>query len=632
MTVIQNIILPELSLGAPLNMYFRVNKADFDARDILEAQAEYNYSDKILILRSGDKYYFNTYYNGFSVNIWQQNCAFSKLSLWLRGKGRVRAELALMQHESDLARSRHDVLTHKILAQYNVELTPEGVSLPIENWPQLKRGILYLSLQADDDRAEFYGGAFTTAEPPRPVRLGIVITHYNRKQYVLPALKRLKRDILDNPLYREHISIAVADNSRNITETEAQGATVLPNPNYGGAGGFARGLLHWQDKGFSHCLFMDDDASCETESIYRTLSLLQYARYDNLAVSGAMLREAEPYLLWAKGEYWHKFSIDCPKRGLDMRFAAHLLFAEEPNQNNTQQQYGGFWHFAFPIAKTAHYPFPFFVRGDDMLFGLSNDFRIITLNGISAFAEDFSVKHTPFISYLSLRADLLIAAAADSASVPAVFIRCYRRYLRGQLYAYNYAHGRAVSLAAQDFMQSISFWRHNMDLSAVRQKLAQQADGEKLQVQKLPARGQMRPPMRESKCRKLFRKLTQQGSLLPSAFINDETALIPKNFSGNPALSFRRRRVFYYTDDLSHGYYAEYDKSRFWQEWRLGRQIRRDMKRNLPAILADYRQNWQSLACESFWRNVYAAELAAQDANSEPHFPECNRNNYPAAL
>ncbi len=65
--------------------------------------------------------------------------------------------------------------------------------------------------------------------------------------------------------------------------------------------------------------------------------------------------------------------------------------------------YGGWWFFAFPIKQVTRYPFPFFVRGDDINFSLANDFHITTLNGVVSFAEDFSDKESPMTLYLDLR-------------------------------------------------------------------------------------------------------------------------------------------------------------------------------------------------------------------------------------
>jgi len=606
MAVIQNIILPELALQTPLNMYFRLDKQDFDDKEAGEGGSCYDYRRKILTLTVDKKYYFNTYYNGLSVNIWKENCRIDTLTLRLRGEGRVQAEIVHIKQEFDAGRSAKTVLAHRLLAQKSLNLTAEGCILPVEDWPHLQDGMLYITLRAGKNggaAGKFYGGCFeTTDKPLHNIKLGLIITHFNRKAYVLPAMQRLKRDILQHPYYGSSINIAVIDNSRTITAEEANGVFVLPNANYGGAGGFARGLLHCKDSGFSHCLFMDDDASCETESIYRTLSLLQYARFDNLAVAGAMLRECEPYFLWCKGEYFEKLRIKNPRRGLDMRKISDLLQAEEDPVTNSK--YGGFWHLAFPIAKTDYYPFPFFVRGDDVLFSLVNNFRIITLNGIGNFANDFSSKESPFICYLGARGTFLSDIIARPGSVH-FYLKRYKRMIRAQLYAYNYAHARAYSLAMQDLMKGMKFWTDSMNMIEVRQKLAREAGGETIKNMDKPALGHKRSHKREKILRKLFRKMSWQGFLLPYFLIKKTAILMPKNFAGDHAAGFRRQSIFYYEEDLSHGYYARHDKKRFFTEWWLSWKIRLQMARQLKGVIADYKNNWHKLASEAFWRQTY---------------------------
>lgn len=51
--------------------------------------------------------------------------------------------------------------------------------------------------------------------------------------------------------------------------------TIIHNPNCGGSGGFARGLLEGVNFGCSHIIFLDDDISLDTNVILKTYSLLK---------------------------------------------------------------------------------------------------------------------------------------------------------------------------------------------------------------------------------------------------------------------------------------------------------------------------------------------------------------------
>lgn len=53
------------------------------------------------------------------------------------------------------------------------------------------------------------------------MKLGVVITHFNRKQYVVPAIQRIESQLLNDPQYEGKIDLVVVDNSKNITQEEA---------------------------------------------------------------------------------------------------------------------------------------------------------------------------------------------------------------------------------------------------------------------------------------------------------------------------------------------------------------------------------------------------------------------------
>lgn len=53
------------------------------------------------------------------------------------------------------------------------------------------------------------------------------------------------------------------------------------------------------------------------------------------------------------------------------------------------------------------YSFPFFVRGDDIEFSYTNKFKIIHMNGIAVWQEDFKIKESPMTLYLDVRSHVL---------------------------------------------------------------------------------------------------------------------------------------------------------------------------------------------------------------------------------
>lgn len=124
---------------------------------------------------------------------------------------------------------------------------------------------------------------------------------------MIPAVHRICQDVLNDTRY-SNIYLVVVDNSKNLTRHELESndkVYLIPNTNVGGSGGFARGLLYLKDNGFSHCLFMDDDASCHEESIKRTYAYWSYVVDDrSMGISGILFDENFPVTVLEAGGRW----------------------------------------------------------------------------------------------------------------------------------------------------------------------------------------------------------------------------------------------------------------------------------------------------------------------------------------
>ena len=84
----------------------------------------------------------------------------------------------------------------------------------------------------------------------------------------------------------------MVDNGHTLEESLGSDCvTVIPNKNAGGAGGLCRGLMEANDRGFTHCLFMDDDVEIFPESFFRTRVLTDYFKeeYRTCSVNGPMM-------------------------------------------------------------------------------------------------------------------------------------------------------------------------------------------------------------------------------------------------------------------------------------------------------------------------------------------------------
>lgn len=575
---LQELLLPGFEFSAPEEMYVR--------RGMFVTPF---YGQRRLQFRAGGAAQFDTYYNSISVGTWKRATIVDSLSLMLEGQGRFLLRVGLNR----LGQSYRWLLEQEIALPLAAPL-----SMP---WPTLEDGMLFIALEALED-GELTGGRFVTATAPvAPVKLGAVITHFNRKPFVVPAIARIRDGVLRQPDLAGKIELIIVDNSSNLTAAEAEGAMLIPNQNFGGSGGFTRGLLHLLDHGFTHCLFMDDDATCEIDSLRRAYALQCFAAKPDLAISGALLRELEPSRLFEKGASFQD-GLVCPlNHARDVRDVNTLLEIEQLRQRS---DYGAWWFFCFKLSEVKSFPFPFFVRGDDIFFSILNKFSIETVNGISCWGEDFQLKENPATRYLGLRATLAVMLMHGGARRLRT-LRVLLSWLFSSLFSYNYGSAEAILLAIRDVAKGPAFWRENMDNAAVRATLAPFNAEEKMQPICL---ADYNPALRsefEPRWRRWLRMATLNGFLLPGFLLRDGIVYEEKSFRAAYRRLFRYRRVLYYYEAAGQGYVAQYDRKRFFSVLkRFGCAVSLYLSR-MPELRRAYRDALPGLTSEAFWRDIY---------------------------
>jgi hypothetical protein len=573
--------MPNLAFGAPEDMYVRLNNDNVHAL----------FSEGFLLFDAGGRASFDTFFNSITVGSWKTHTAVQDLLLHLRGTGRFIVRIGIRRIGD----------ANRWLAEHVVTLSQDSdVQIDLDCWANLESGMLYFALEALEAGSLRAGHFATCSAPQRDVKLGIVITHFNRKQWVLPAIARIRNELLSDPLYKGRIELVVVDNSQNITLDESEGITLLPNKNLGGSGGFTRGLLHLKDQqDFTHCLFMDDDASCEIESIRRSFHLLSYSQTDRFSIAGALLREFQPFLMWEKGAKFDG-AVRPLKTNLDMRDQFDLLLSEE---NDQLPEYGAWWFFAFPIQDVRTYPFPFFVRGDDILFGLSNEFYIQTMNGIACWGDDFELKAGPLTYYLDARHQILEFIYLDKGIIYSIK-KIFGFFISSAL-SYNYSSARAISEAIVDVTHGPKFWLENLDMSVVRARINKYDSPEKLvRIDKFTLSPSVESN-HEHWFRRVIRIFTLNGFLLPSVMLRSGTVYQHKSFKASFRAIFRYKSIYYEYAPSGMAYIARHNKTLFFKElavvsWRLGMfslnywHLRRIYKKALPEMMT-----------ESFWRDIY---------------------------
>ena len=587
---LQTLVMPSSVFGAPETLYVRLSHG-----------AVFDEKKKVLSFIQGGRASFDTFFNGFTIHTWKKHTAIDTLCFGLKGRGKFILRFGVhCLNAADRWLNEQTILLHEGKEFFTT----------LKFWPDLRDGMLYFSLEALEEGFIEDGYFSTTQCPSNNVKLGIVITHFNRKQYVLPAVRRMREALLENPRYAGKIELIIIDNSRNIMPEEVYGVTLIPNPNYGGAGGFMRGLLYLKDEGsFTHCLFMDDDTSCEIESIQRSYALLSYTTQNKFAISGSLLFDTTPDILYDKG-----ISLASSyRRNLDMNKVFDLLKAERGDE---AVDYGAWWFFAFAIKDVQYYAFPFFVKVDDILFSLQNKFTIVTMNGINIWGESFGTKESPLTHYLYTRGELVLwmyynTTASSLSFRLLLFIKrvVWGNFLR-PLFSYKYgASVLATRMGVCDFMQGPSFWISNLDLSHVRQQIATfPKDEEKttLTLKNITITKDKLPP--EKPWHKLIRLITLNGFLLPYGYLKKETLIVNGKTRKTIRQIFRYKTVAYVYETSNNtytGYLTYHNKKAFFKEAITSCKLLLKLLLKLPMLQIKYNQAFKEFTSETFWRQIY---------------------------
>nr|WP_011116733.1 glycosyltransferase [Ruegeria sp. PR1b]AAN05127.1 RB106 [Ruegeria sp. PR1b] len=569
----------------------------------LKGAAVYSQSRQSYMMERGGEVRLDTYVNLFSLDTWARGCQLDGLCAEIYGQGRLGVRVYHMREGRSTERVFSDVLT----------LTPEQpAQLDLDHLADGNSdGLLYLRLVAMADGTEVSGGRFATRSLPadRPLpRLTISITTFARETEVQRTVERLETFLAEHA-YRDQIRVQVVDNGAEAgcpAQIESRGAiTAYDNPNLGGAGGFARGLLEAEEAGASHCLFMDDDASFHMENIARTYIFLALAHDPATAVAGAMITNTHKWRMWESGA-WFDGSCRPLFNGVDLREPEEVIeMALQAPHIHRPTLYGGWWFFAFPIKAVTRHPFPFFVRGDDINFSLANEFNIRTLNGVVSFQDDFTEKESAQTLYLDLRNHLvqhltipeLKRSALGTAKVAIYFT--LRSLLR-----YHYSTAAVQLMAWQDVMKGPQFFEENIDMSERRATIKEMSADEAWQPIAQVDLSEHRKGVAtwSHRARHYWGLFTLNGHILPCG--GASKLVVDINRRALVIRAFGAARVSYINTNRDKAYTVARDRRRFftlmWQMAKLTWQFRRDF----DSLQNSYGAGYESRTTKGFWQRI----------------------------
>ncbi|MBQ8171622.1 MAG: glycosyltransferase [Oscillospiraceae bacterium] len=424
--VLQQLLFPEKDIGCP-SMYIRGGKIN----------------GSILSIGKQEALSFDTYFNSFSYTKYRDHTIVDTVEFTLNFSGSITLSLCVYNGEEH-------TICKTSSSDGTVALQVQLSALPAD-------GFLYPVITADAP-TEIYSGTYSANCTPHDINVCAAICTFRREEYVLDNIKKLKAY---NFSYINRVF--VIDNGRTLDKEKLSDGIVqiIPNKNYGGSGGFTRGLIEGFDGGYSHIILMDDDIRFHPQTLERMtvfMSLLTERDKDSW-FSAAMLpiSQEAPYIQYEMGASWTGRLIKNSKNGADVRKRSVLL----DNLNNPDIQYGAWWCLCMPLTIVEHngLPYPFFIKFDDVEYGLRkpDGTKVITANGIAVYHEAFDKKLSMMLEYYMLRNELTVNAIYGYGVFTALRIFIYEA--GKNLILYRYDNMPIVLRAVKDFLKGVDFFK-----------------------------------------------------------------------------------------------------------------------------------------------------------------------------
>lgn len=312
---------------------------------------------------------YATYFNAFPAAYWMAWSILDAVELRLVTDGTGTVQV----YRSDAAGDAHGVATIEVAGGSVSTVRP----LPLRGFDD--GGWYWFALTGDVELVSGGWWAPAGTAPARPVRASIAITTLDREQYLVPLLQKLA-DSAELMTLLDHVFV-IDHGSRRITDapgfddaaTKLGGALIVrEQPNRGGSGGFARGMMETLDAGSDAVILLDDDVDLEPESVRRLIRFEQFATVP-MIVGGHMLDMASRTKLHALAEgiredtyFWHA------KGKLRHDFAQQNLREAAWLHRRIDADYTGWWMCLIPSAalRDIGLAMPYFIKWDDAEFGV----------------------------------------------------------------------------------------------------------------------------------------------------------------------------------------------------------------------------------------------------------------------
>lgn len=374
-----------------MNKLYDIVFSTKEDRKLLYFKGEADVNEQWLHISSGNTVDFLTYFNSFSITKWREYTTIKKIQINGKIIGSAEIEIYTIGKEEKVLTKKQ--VNGSFALDFDIEkITDEilGIKVKAES-KVIIQNLTYL-------------GEF---EEWKNQKIGVVICTFKREQYAKVTIDKLVQFSKNNPW----LTTLVVDNGSTLEEVESDNLRIIHNPNYGGSGGFTRGLIeNLKSKTNDYVLLMDDDIDLEPSALAHTYGLLCGLKdeYKESFLSGAMLEMDNPYIQYENKAYWQKIRPKGFGRKFNLSKVKSLVINEKVLKK--ENQYAGWWYCCVPLNRVEEIglPLPVFIKGDDIEYSIRNNRPLISLNGIGVWHEVFIKKQVVWLNYFADRNMLMI--------------------------------------------------------------------------------------------------------------------------------------------------------------------------------------------------------------------------------
>ena len=581
--ILQNLVFPKIGICTEEKLYFRVKRGI----------CNYDYEQNRLILLANASVQFDTYFNSILADRWKKYTVIKNIKIRIAGEGQ--GVLNVYRYSSYNGK--------ELISSKAITLNTQGETYPVVETEDQIYGIIYYEFNAISDSYIMEGEFCTDTEKVNDVSLGIVITTFKREAYIKRNMKSLSQYLFDK-IDDTCLHIFIIDNAQTLGESSSERISVIPNKNYGGAGGYGRGMLENYRLGkYSHVVLCDDDATYEPEAFLRLFNLLSLAKNKELCVGGSMLKLDAPVFMHESGARYSRLEISPNKTMLKLtEFASLARFNIEEYAS-----YHGWWFFCFPITcvEKLGLPLPIFFQIDDMEYSLrlrDHNYQTTDLNGICVWHESFQRKSSTATNYYWARNKMINSFWHEPYLNALSCIKWFDKYLIESLFLYRYDKAHMMLKGLDDVFKGPEFLM-NLNPETNHQKLLREQIDKPHDIDKSLINLKLyNRPVRKNKLKKAAMIITFNGMLLPK-FLRHKGMVLEPLDNYRTTATFRQESILYVDIERMSGFIVKRSQKEFWRL--LLAMVKADLKilTKFSVTRKNFQNSFPKMTSVDFWEN-----------------------------